>query len=199
MTTSLRVPVADDVPRRPPAPGALELIRQFVNTHDVESGWEGLANPDALATWFAERGMLPAGRELSAQDLAVAIELREVLRRTLEANAGHGDGPAARAALDHLAAHYPLRLRLNGGARLDAEDGAGIAPAVARLLGLVYDAMTLGTWTRLKVCRNDECQWAFYDHSRNRSGAWCTMAICGNRMKGRAFRRRRAGSLSPAG
>ena len=52
--------------------------------------------------------------------------------------------------------------------------------------------MRVGTWERLKVCRNDECQWAFYDHSRNHSGAWCTMAICGNRMKGRAFRTRRA-------
>ena len=56
----------------------------------------------------------------------------------------------------------------------------------------MYDAMTAGTWDRLKVCRNDECQWAFYDRSRNRSGAWCTMAVCGNRMKGRAFRRRQA-------
>jgi predicted RNA-binding Zn ribbon-like protein len=52
--------------------------------------------------------------------------------------------------------------------------------------------MTLGTFERLKICRNDECQWAFYDHSRNRSGVWCTMAVCGNRMKGRAFRTRHA-------
>jgi predicted RNA-binding Zn ribbon-like protein len=51
----------------------------------------------------------------------------------------------------------------------------------------------------LKICTNDECQWAFYDHSRNRSGAWCTMAVCGNRMKGRAFRRRQAESDEVAG
>jgi len=63
---------------------------------------------------------------------------------------------------------------------------------MGRLLATMYDAMATGTWVRLKACTNDECQWAFYDHSRNRSGAWCTMAVCGNRMKGRAFRRRHA-------
>jgi len=102
----------------------------------------------------------------------------------------------ARRRLDRIAARYPLRMRLNGGPRLDADRGKGIAPAVARLLGTIYDAMTVGTWERLKVCRNDECQWAFYDHSRNHSGAWCTMAICGNRIKGRTFRQRHAGSAA---
>ncbi|HEV2869799.1 MAG TPA: CGNR zinc finger domain-containing protein, partial [Actinomycetota bacterium] len=30
----------------------------------------------------------------------------------------------------------------------------------------------------------------FYDHSTNRSGTWCTMSVCGNRRKARAYRRR---------
>jgi predicted RNA-binding Zn ribbon-like protein len=67
---------------------------------------------------------------------------------------------------------------------------SGIEPAIGRLLGIVYESVTQGTWQRMKVCRNDACRWAFYDSSRNHSGTWCTMAICGNRMKGRAFRRR---------
>jgi len=49
-----------------------------------------------------------------------------------------------------------------------------------------------GTWPRLKACANDTCQWAFYDISKNRSGRWCTMDACGNLMKARAYRRRRA-------
>jgi len=39
-----------------------------------------------------------------------------------------------------------------------------------------------------------DCQWAFYDRSKNRSGRWCSMRTCGNRTKTRAYRtRRRAG------
>jgi predicted RNA-binding Zn ribbon-like protein len=55
--------------------------------------------------------------------------------------------------------------------------------------------MVDGTWPRFKTCRNDECRWAFYDHSKNRSGTWCTMADCGDKLKARAYRqRRKAGS-----
>ncbi|MBW3563024.1 MAG: CGNR zinc finger domain-containing protein, partial [Actinobacteria bacterium] len=43
---------------------------------------------------------------------------------------------------------------------------------------------------RLKVCRSDTCRWAFYDSSRNRSGKWCDMAVCGNRTKVANYRER---------
>ncbi|MGH2463495.1 MAG: CGNR zinc finger domain-containing protein [Candidatus Limnocylindria bacterium] len=191
--TPFTVPAASDAARRQPAPGELELVRQFVNTFDVETNWEGFSTPAELSAWMVERGLLPAGRRLTERDLAATRELRETLREVLAANAGHASGAEARRRLAQIAARYPLRMRLNGGARLDAEGGAGVAPAVARLLGTIYDAMTIGTWERLKVCRNDACAWAFYDHSRNHSGAWCRMAVCGNRMKGRAFRKRHAG------
>jgi predicted RNA-binding Zn ribbon-like protein len=84
-----------------------------------------------------------------------------------------------------------MRVQLGGRPRLEPQGGDGMQAAIGRLLAIAYDAALDGTWQRLKVCRNDTCRWAFYDSSRNRSGAWCTMAICGNRMKGRAFRRRR--------
>ena len=50
--------------------------------------------------------------------------------------------------------------------------------------------MEAGTWLRLKACRNYTCRWAFYDHSKNRSGHWCTMSVCGNRQKSRGYRQR---------
>lgn len=42
-----------------------------------------------------------------------------------------------------------------------------------------------GTWQRLKACR--ECSWAFYDHSKNVAGSWCSMKVCGGRVKQRAY------------
>jgi predicted RNA-binding Zn ribbon-like protein len=76
-----------------------------------------------------------------------------------------------------------------GGWHLDP--GAdGVDGAMARLAAVVVDAMGDGTWSRLKPCRNHGCRWLFYDHSTNRSGTWCTMSVCGNRRKARAYRRR---------
>ena len=42
----------------------------------------------------------------------------------------------------------------------------------------------------VKACPADDCRWAFYDRSRNRSGTWCDMSDCGNRAKARAYRKR---------
>ena len=183
---------------RPPAPGRLELLRTFVNTADIESGAEDLTSPPALADWLAARGLLPPRRRLTEQDLANAIELRETLRDVLEGNAGHTVRAGAEERLDRIAASVPLRARFAPGARLEPGETTK-APATAWLLGVIYESMIEGTWGRLKVCANDTCRWAFYDSSRNRSGTWCTMAVCGNRMKGRKFRRRHPAHASDAG
>ena len=58
------------------------------------------------------------------------------------------------------------------------------------LLLVIRDAQRDGTWPRLKACGNPECQWAFYDRSHSRAGAWCDMATCGNRIKNRRLRQR---------
>jgi len=42
---------------RSEAPGALELVRQFVNTTDLEEGWDKLATPESLATWLEEAAL----------------------------------------------------------------------------------------------------------------------------------------------
>ena len=191
MSIDVVVPPASDAARRPPAPGRLELVRTFLNTVDLESGQEDLSSPAVLASWLEERGLLPARARLDSGDLSDTIEFRETLRDVLEANAGHGDAPAARRRLDEIAARIPMRVQIGRRPRLEPENGDGIEAALGRLLAIAYESELDGSWQRLKVCRSDTCRWAFYDSSRNRSGAWCTMAICGNRMKGRAFRRRR--------
>ena len=193
MPANIVSPPASDAGRRPPAPGRLELVRTFLNTVDLESGEEDFSSPAILASWLEERGLLRSGAWLSARDLSDAIEFRETLRDVLEANAGHGDAPAARRRLDEIAARIPMRVQVGGRPRLEPLRGDGMQAALGRLLAVAYEAELDGSWQRLKVCRSDTCRWAFYDSSRNRSGAWCTMAICGNRMKGRAFRRRLPG------
>jgi predicted RNA-binding Zn ribbon-like protein len=60
--------------------------------------------------------------------------------------------------------------------------------ALDEVTAIVLTAMLDGSFGRLKACRN--CHWAFYDYSPNRSAAWCSMQLCGNRRKVRDYRRR---------
>ena len=59
------------------------------------------------------------------------------------------------------------------------------------LLVPIAQATGDGSWDRVKACPAGDCQWAFYDRSRNRSARWCDMAVCGNRTKVRAYRSKR--------
>jgi predicted RNA-binding Zn ribbon-like protein len=175
------------------APGRLELVRSFVNTLHIDPGVrdEKLSSPEQLREWLGERG-LPAGDgALNDSDLLRAKALRESLRSLLLANNGEGVEDDAIDSLNREAAQLRLKVQFDEQGRpalAPAEDG--IEAALAAILGIVYGAMADGTWPRLKACRADECWWAFYDHSRNRSGTWCDMAVCGNRAKARAYRHR---------
>ena len=90
-----------------------------------------------------------------------------------------------------------MRLHPDDGYRIMAE-GVGIDRPIGELLINVTGSMAAGTWNRLKICANQACQEAFFDGSRNRSGRWCSMAKCGNRMKGRAYRERHNGAAGTA-
>jgi predicted RNA-binding Zn ribbon-like protein len=67
-----------------------------------------------------------------------------------------------------------------------------VAPGLLGLLLSIRDAQADGSWDRLKLCGNPDCRWAFYDRSHSRRGSWCDMASCGNRLKNRNLRARRA-------
>lgn len=185
---------AKEPAKRPAAPGALALVQDFVNTYDAEDGADHLPSAEDLRAWLTTRGLLPDGDALSGADLRRAIEVREALRALLLANNGEALDPQAIATLNLAARHAGLVVRFSedGSCALEP-DVAGVEGALGRLLAIVHEAMLQGMWSRLKACRSDDCLWAFYDHSKNRSGAWCSMAVCGNRSKARAYRRRHAG------
>jgi len=176
------------------APGALEQVRAFVNSADFGEEAEEFAGPDALGKWLAEHGLADRHLEVADSDLRRAIELREALRAIL---LSHTDGrpvPAsAVATLDDAACRAGVRLRFSedGDAVLEPE-ADGVEGALGRLLAIMHAALADGTWQRLKACREHSCEWAFYDHTKNRSGTWCKMEVCGNRAKARAYRERRA-------
>ena len=178
--------------QRNEAPGELELVRRFVNTRDVEEGTDELEGLEALLGWFVGVGLLD-DEEASAdeRDLQRALALREGIRSLLLANNGEEVEPARLRELNRAAGSMCLTIRFDEeGSPTFEPESSGVSPALGRILAAVVRAADEGIWGRLKVCPNDACQWAFYDHSKNRSGRWCTMEVCGNRMKARAFRQR---------
>jgi predicted RNA-binding Zn ribbon-like protein len=158
-----------DVPNAAPEP--LRRVQLLVNSRDVEHGVEWL--PD----WLAERG-------LGDGELPRARELREALRSLVLANNGIAAGPEAYAVLNDAAGRLCLQVADDGALRV-----AGGADALDDVVAVVLTAMLDGSWSRLKACRN--CCWSFYDKSPNRSATWCSMQLCGNRKKTRAYRARK--------
>ena len=157
-----------DVPKAAPEP--LRQVQQFLNSVDLEN------QLDWLPDWLEERGL---GGE---QERARA--LRDALRNLAIANNGDAPPPAAVATVNVAATRLSPEL--------DAAGRPGIAgggDVLDRILAWALGAMLDGSWARLKACRN--CHWSFYDYSPNRSATWCSMQLCGNRAKTRAYRRRK--------
>jgi predicted RNA-binding Zn ribbon-like protein len=174
-----------------PAPGDLALVQRFVNSIDLGTHADELADPEHLGAWLREAGL--AGGDAVFDDAARRrlISFREALRRLLLAHNGAELDRGAVATLDAAArdAHVQVAFAPDGTARLAPAHG-GAEGVLGRLLAIIARAEAEGTWPRLKACPGDACMWAFYDRSRNRSRTWCTMSVCGNRAKARSYRAR---------
>jgi predicted RNA-binding Zn ribbon-like protein len=171
-----------DLPKAAPEP--LRLVQLFVNTVDLENEREWLADPRALRDWARGRRLVPAGTRFTESDLARALELREAFRTLLRA----GPDTQALAIVEDAARAARLTVELSGVAPRLTPQATGVDALRGRLVAVAFLAMLDGSWERLKTCRN--CRWAFFDESKNRSARWCSMELCGNRLKTRAYRRR---------
>ncbi|HLX48232.1 MAG TPA: CGNR zinc finger domain-containing protein [Streptosporangiaceae bacterium] len=184
-----------------PAPVPLLLVQAFVNTWDAEHGTDLLDRAETAGPWLREAGLAATGASLGEPELRQAREVRESLRALLAHNGG-GTRPAAEelVPLGALARAGSPKLSVDpAGHILLATEPQTLAGGLAGLLLIVRDAQQQGTWQRLKICRNPECRWAFYDRSPTRRGTWCDMATCGNMIKNRNFRARRKQQPWPPG
>jgi predicted RNA-binding Zn ribbon-like protein len=170
-TTSGSLPVLPryDLPNAAPPP--LREVQLLLNSQDLEN------EVDWLPDWLAERGLVRTERR--------ARELRSALRALVRANNGVPLDDDAVATVNAAARRVAMQVDSTGSVTVTT-DGDALDRVVAIALGAMLD----GSWGRLKACRN--CRWSFYDKSPNRSGTWCSMQLCGNRKKTRAYRKRRS-------
>ena len=176
------------------------LVQQFVNTRDLrtfvprghpyrDGTSDDLASPASLGTWLTDRGLLPVGTHVTGSDHARMLDLRAALRSALDRSrqAENHDAPPLQAV--------PVQIEV------DASDGPrlsvpreGVDRAMGEITAAALRTALTGEWWRLRVCAADDCQWVFYDESRPGRGRYCSPDSCGNRVKTRAYRRRRAGA-----
>jgi predicted RNA-binding Zn ribbon-like protein len=185
-----------------PAPEPLRLVEEFVNSNHVhphrdDGDLEGLRTPGDLRAWLVERDLIEPDEDVRAADFHYAIETREALRRILLTNGGAPPDEQAVETVNRAATRGQLTLRF------DVDGGSGLRPiargvdgAIGTILAVAFAAMAEGSWTRLKVCPEETCRVAFFDHSKNRSRRWCSMEVCGNRTKVRSYRQRQVETVN---
>ncbi|HEY3142999.1 MAG TPA: CGNR zinc finger domain-containing protein [Acidimicrobiales bacterium] len=173
----------------------VERVRSFVNTYELHEDEDRLRTPADLLGWFEEMDLLdetaPGPPKVTTADLDLAHQLRATLRDLLRSKRdGVPTESHAAHEVEELSAELPLRVVLwSDGQPYLVPAVAGARHALARILAAVA-AMAPNNWERLKICAADDCEWVYYDSSRNHSRRWCSMEGCGNRSKVRTYRTR---------
>jgi predicted RNA-binding Zn ribbon-like protein len=181
----------DNSSSRELAPGELATLQQYVNTRELDTGTELFEEPADVERWLVHHQLVAPGTKIGDAEFRRAVEVREAFRAVMLANNGAAVDQAAIDVLDAAARQAELTVRWDAeGSSELVPARAGLEGAFGELLAIAYRARVEGTWARLKACPDDHCGWVFYDRSRNRSSTWCSMAVCGNRAKARAFRER---------
>lgn len=157
-----------------------DLIVLFLNTLDVEAGSDAMATVDGWAGWLSAQGLDGCFGQQDPAALERARELRSDLRALASGEQYAGGRQIG----------IEVALTTDGQVELSASTAAGFIAAAAAKVAIE------GRIDRVKICPADDCRWAFYDTSRNRSRQWCSMEVCGNRAKARAHRERNAPARS---
>lgn len=192
--------MAGEAKRTRPAPEPLGLVQRFVNTKNLMRGYDLLESRERAIAWLGESGYGPPDN-IEEAELVRLRELREGLRDILlRHNLGASSGTAKTcSSLSDLVSDIALGIGFDSSGRpFLTPSSVGTERMVQDLMIAAVGAGYEGTWSRLKVCSNEECRWVFYDASKNRSGSWCVMEICGSRAKMRSYRKRQSGEPSDA-
>jgi predicted RNA-binding Zn ribbon-like protein len=148
-----------------------------------------LADDEWLAAFTVEAGFgaLPPP---APRDRRALAELRAHLRTLVESPSPDLSG------LDRYTRRSAMRRRVVGGQLALEPVRRDWSWAIAEIAASFVDLVSHGDPSRIKVCANHDCQWSFYDESRNRSRRWCGAASCGTADKVRRFRARQRAAIS---
>ncbi len=192
--------------------GGAECL-DFVNTlhwRGTDAPIDRLTTYDDLVSWAAYGGLVETPqaarlRELAREQPAEAAHvmqrawtLREGLHRIataemLRREPAEDDLALLNGELGTALAHASLTWD-SGGYRLWWRDlGERLDAPLWQVTRSAVDLLTSPLRGKIRLCANDECGWLFIDESKNASRRWCSMALCGSRIKMRDYYRRKQG------
>lgn len=196
--------------------GNLELVGgrlclDFANTVSSRSdglGREYLTSYDDLLTWSLHAGILgeaaAAGLrrwasghpDRAASVLEHVIAQREMLYEIFAAVAdGQDPRREALSGLNGAVRETVSRLEISPSEEgfewtwcLDEVDPEQMLWPIVRSAAELLTSKDLG---RVRKCGRDGCDWLFVDMSKNQSRRWCSMGVCGSRVKSRRYYHRK--------
>jgi len=173
-----------------PVPDDVRCLIEFLNTVDIETGTDALAESSSFAQWLSSTRLVRRRALPNARELRVARTLRDGLRAVAASNSGQSSDHRMLDAASRVLDALPIHLRVvTSGAPLEAK-GEGVGEALARI-GVAYaSAIVRSRFARIKLCAAPNCRWAYWDNSKNGSRRWCAMGVCGARSKMRDYRER---------
>jgi predicted RNA-binding Zn ribbon-like protein len=161
------------------------LLLDLLNSTPVIDGVpaDNLADPVRAREWLASVGGL--GTEAELQQV---LKVRQVLQAVVR-----GEEPPdvlSSALRDVVSVPGVTGGQVTWTLRVPPERQLAVRAVLA------WDALTKHSPGRLRPCANDECRLFLIDRSKANTARWCSMAMCGNRMKARRHYQR--SRLAPA-
>ena len=148
-----------------------------------------LGTAEQLKRWLVANDLLGGDESLAETDWRRVKRLRAALV-SLVSDPDHADERTCATIADATKV-APLQVVVGGGGELQlAAAGEGVDKAMARLVVAAHHAVLTGEFERFKACK--ACGWTFFDATRNHSRIWCDMAACGNPIKSKHYRERKA-------
>jgi predicted RNA-binding Zn ribbon-like protein len=148
------------------------LLLDLLNSTPVVDGvpHDELDNPAAAHRWLRSHDIDPA-------QLADLIDVRNTLQAVVR---GQQNAHALQPFLNGVG----LSPSLTDNGLSWTLTAPRPSEAAARAI-LAWDSLRIASPGRLRPCANPECQLFLIDRSKPNTARWCSMAICGNRMKAR--------------
>ena len=180
-----------------------QLALDFLNTRPVPAGEPVELLPDfkALLEWFREANLLTSEEAVDMQKrwghssragktMREVQELREKLRlEIVRWEGGEAVHPAMIQELNQLMARHPMRTKLermsNGLVTNTWFEAREPEDLLAPLVDSAARLFTVADRGRVRKCAH--CVAHFQDTSKKGTRRWCSMELCGNRLKVAAY------------
>lgn len=183
----------------------------FVNTQMMVKGQETdlLGNFEDFLSWLVQANLLTGSQskliraELNEAECQILLEQAKAFRATLRAIAARiaARKPVPDSAIatinHHLAQQpgYPQLVRKKGGLEQRFHSTAATKHGLLALLAAAAaDLLCNRDPGLIKKCANAACMLYFMDTTKNHRRHWCSMQLCGNRMKVAAYFQRKRSS-----